>query len=370
MSAPDRAFMLERRYFLDVEIYQQESERIFRPCWINAGRAERVQSPGSFVAEDIEGEPLLLVRGRDRLLRAFYNVCRHRGTRLCVEPSGQLGTHITCPYHAWAYSLDGRLAGAPHMEETPGFSKADYPLREAGCAEWDGHVFVRLAPEGEPFEQAFAPVLTKFAPWCVGELVCVRSVEYDVPANWKLIVQNYSECYHCPVIHRELNAISPYRAAHNDLTEGAFLGGPMKLAHPGGGLTRTGRRCAAPLPGVRCEDLQHAYYYLCFPSFLISLQPDFVLTHRLIRQGPECTRIVCQWLYHPDAVAQPGFDASPAVDFWDQVNREDWHLCALSQEGIRSSTYTPGPYSALETMAAAFDRTYLRALESQQVPGS
>ncbi|MSU40195.1 MAG: aromatic ring-hydroxylating dioxygenase subunit alpha [Pedosphaera sp.] len=362
MSTPGPTFMLERRYFLDADIYRRETDRIFRRRWLQVGRAAQLPAAGSFVTVEIEGEHLILLRDREKHLRAFHNHCRHRGTRLCNEPAGQLGTHITCPYHAWSYSLDGRLQGAPHMEETPGFSKADYPLHAVACAEWDGHIFVHLDAKPAPFEQTFAPVLTKFAPWHVHELVCARTVEYDVAANWKLIVQNYSECYHCPIIHPALNEHSHYRAAKNDLTEGPFLGGPMRITRDGGGLTRTGQRCAPPLPGVKGEDLQHAYYYLIFPSFLISLQPDFVLTHRLIRKGAGRTQIVCQWFYHPEAVAAPGFDPSAAVDFWDQINREDWKLCELSQAGIQSTACSPGPYSTLESMPAAFDREYLAAM--------
>ena len=136
----------------------------------------------------------------------------------------------------------------------------------------------------------------------------------------------------------------------------------MRIGKEGGGLSADGTRAAPPLPGVQGEDLQRAYYYLLFPTLLVSLQPDFVLMHHLQRVAPDQTRIVCQWLYHPDAIATEGFDPKPTVDLWDEINRQDWRVSELTQAGVDSSAYRPGPYSSLESMPAAFDREYLKAM--------
>jgi Rieske 2Fe-2S family protein len=273
---PSPGNTLARRYFVDANVFDEETEKIFRARWLFVERASVVENAGDFVSTDLEGEGLIVVRDCEEVLRMFYNVCRHRGTRLCNEPKGNRARGFTCPYHAWRYGLDGSLKGAPHMDETAGFNKADFPLNPPAHATWEVGVFVHLSDAPEPFEQACAPVLTKFAPWHLGELRPVHREVYEVAANWKLIVQNYSECYHCPIIHPALEKLSHYRDTENDLDEGPFLGGLMRIGEEGGGLSRDGRRSAVLLPGVEGANLQRAYYYSLFPTLLLSLQTDFV----------------------------------------------------------------------------------------------
>ena len=360
---PSPGETLAQHYFTDPSTFEEETQKIFRDRWLFVERASTLKNVGDYVSVDLEGEGLLAVRDREETIRVFYNVCRHRGTRLCTEPRGNCGKVITCPYHAWSYGLDGPLVGAPHMDETTGFNKADFPLITLAQVTWEGNVFVHIGDKPEPFEVAYAPVLTKFAPWHVGELMPVHREVYEVKANWKLIVQNYSECYHCPIIHPALEKLSHYRDTENDLEEGPFLGGPMRIGQEDGGLSRDGKRTAPPLPGLKGENLQRAYYYLLFPTLLISLQPDFVLMHHLQRVASDHTRIVCQWLYHPDAIKQDGFDAQTTIDLWNEVNRQDWRVSELTQQGVASRAYRPGPYSALESMPAAFDREYLKTMD-------
>jgi Rieske 2Fe-2S family protein len=359
---PSPGETLAQRFFIDANVFAEETEKIFRARWLFLERASVLENVGDFISTDLEGEGLIAVRGGDDAIRVFYNVCRHRGTRLCNEAKGNRTRVFTCPYHAWSYGLDGALIGAPHMDETEGFNKADFPLKSPAHAKWEGGVFVNLGDDPEPFEQAYAPVLTKFAPWHLGELRPAHREVYEVAANWKLIVQNYSECYHCPIIHPALEKLSHYRDTENDLEEGPFLGGPMRIGHEGGGLSRDGQRTAPPLPGVEGENLQRAFYYVLFPTLLLSVQPDFVLMHHLQRVAPNHTRIVCQWLYHPETIAGKSFNPQPTIDLWDEVNRQDWHVSELTQKGIASRAYTPGPYSSLEGMPAAFDCEYLKAM--------
>jgi Rieske 2Fe-2S family protein len=159
-----------------------------------------------------------------------------------------------------------------------------------------------------------------------------------------------------------LNKLTPYRDSLNDLDEGPVLGGPMQLAGGNSSMTMTGRRCGSPLGEVSGDDLGLIYYYTIFPNLFLSLHPDYVLIHRGEAQGPDRTRIFCDWFFHPNDIAQDGFDAGPAVEFWDMTNRQDWHLCTISQQGIGSRAYRPGPYSDLESQLAAFDREYLGIL--------
>src|SRR5437588_3781510 len=278
---------LPGRYYTSPEIYAEEQERIFAARWICVGRAAEIPAAGDYVLRTIAGESVIVVRGRDGALRAFYNVCRHRGTRLCEEPRGRFSETIQCPYHAWTYTIDGQLIGAPHMNEVQGFDKRDYPLHSVQLETWEGFVFVNLAGEPEPFARAFAAVAGRFGRFNLSALTAARRVDYEVAANWKLIFQNYSECLHCPVIHPGLAKLTPYTSGENDLID---------------------------------------------------------------------------WLFHPDAFAAPAFDPDDAVGFWDETNRQDWHICEQSHAGITSRAYVPGPYSPREGIAAAWDREFLRAL--------
>jgi len=290
-------------------------------------------------------------------------VCRHRGTRLCEAESGRLPGTIQCPYHAWTYSLDGRLVGAPHMEGVEGFDKRDYPLHPAALDSWEGFLFVNLAAEPVPMAEAFAPLLGRFARFNLPRLRPWRRIEYDVGANWKLLFQNYSECLHCPVIHPALTRLTPYRSGENDLTEGPFLGGYMILADRGGSMTMSGRSCGLPVGDLPEEERGRVYYYSLFPNMFLSLHPDYAMFHTLWPDAPARTRVICEWLFHPDSFEAPGFDPEDAVGFWDETNRQDWHICELGQAGISSRVYAPGPYSPRESIPAAWDREYLRQME-------
>ena len=355
---------LPRAYFHEPAIFAAESAEIFSKQWLCVGRASQLREAGSYFLCEVGTESILVVRDRDGVAHAHYNVCRHRGTRLCTEAQGQFNGSIQCPYHAWTYGLDGKLIGAPNMRDVANFQMADYPLHPIAVREWAGFLLINLAPSPQPIEQAFAPLNGRLTPWNLEQLVVAQRVAYTVQANWKLIFQNYNECYHCPTVHPVLNSLTPYRNSSNDLDTGAILGGPMAMSNPGGSMTMSGRACAAPLTGVTGDNLGLVYYYTIFPTLFLSLHPDYVLTHRLERLSSASTRVVCEWLFAPQAVAQPNFSPQDAVEFWDMTNRQDWQVCELSQLGTRSQAYTPGPYANLEDMPAAFDREYLRVMQS------
>jgi Rieske 2Fe-2S family protein len=354
---------LPGRYYASEEVFNVEKERIFYAGWVCVGRAEQIERAGDYVLAPIGGESIIIVRDRDGRARAFFNSCRHRGTRICTEQSGRFASSIQCPYHAWTYGLDGQLLAARHMQETPGFEKRDYPLHQVALAEWEGFLFLNLAPTPTPFARSFAPLIDKFAAWALPDLRLARRIEYDVRANWKLIVQNYSECYHCPLIHPALDRLSPSTSGRNDLSEGPFLGGYMILNEAFDSMTTDGRTARSPLGAVAGEDLSRVYYYSIFPNLLLSLHPDYVMAHTLWPLAADRTRIVCEWYFEPATMAAPGFDAGDAVEFWDMTNRQDWHVCELAQLGVGSIGYTPGPYSNAEALLHAFDKEYLRPLE-------
>jgi glycine betaine catabolism A len=365
---------LPQQYFVSDEVFRQEQEQIFSKQWLLVGHQSQVANAGDYFLVSVPPssdyaaarESLIVIRDKSGVIHGFYNVCRHRGTRLKEDACGHASA-IQCPYHAWTYRLDGRLIGAPHMDEVPGFDKADYSLRAVRLALWEGFIFVNLDENAMPLEEWFAPLNGKFSHWNMSILRPAKRIEYDVRANWKLMFENYSECYHCPGVHPMLAKVSPYDSAQNDLSEGPFLGGFMKI-NRGAGLTMSGKACALPVGGIMRGDGEEAeddglvFYYSIFPNMLLSLHPEYVMVHQLWPKSPERTLIVCDWFFHPDAFNRPDFKPDDAIEFWDMTNKQDWHVCELSQQGIASRAYEPGPYSSRESIPAAWDREYLRHL--------
>jgi len=354
---------LPQRYFVSPEIFAEELQKIFAGNWVLVGHQSQLAKPGDYFLAEVAGESLIVAKDQRSTIRAFYNVCRHRGARLCEEKNGHAAA-IQCPYHAWTYGLDGRLLGAPHMDEMAGFNKAEYPLKPARLGLWEGFIFLNLTDASTErggymsLEKWFEPLGGKFLPWNLATLRSAKRIEYDVRANWKLMFQNYSECYHCLGVHPELSKISPYDSAENDLSEGPFLGGFMRIANDKS-LTMSGNACALPVGNFGDEDFRFVFYYSVFPNMLLSLHPDYVMVHQLEPQSPERTLIFCDWFFNPEAFKRSDFDPEDAVKFWDMVNKQDWHVCELSQKGISSRAYEPGPYSARESIPAAWDQYYL-----------
>ncbi len=360
---------LPQRYFVSPAVFAEEQEKVFSKQWVLVGHQSQIAKSGDYFTAEVAGESLIIVRDKRGEIHGFYNVCRHRGSRLIENRNGQLSAAIQCPYHAWTYGLDGRLLGAPHMDDVLGFNKTDYSLHPVNVALWEGFIFVNLADASTSrsnrdyisLEEWFAPLAGKFARWNLPALLSARRIKYDVRANWKLIFQNYSECYHCLGVHPELSKISPDDSAENDLTEGPFLGGFMRIASDKS-LTMSGHTCALPVGDFGDEDFRFVFYYSIFPNMLMSLHPDYVMVHQLVPQSPGRTLIFCNWFFHPEAFEREDFKPEDAIEFWDMVNRQDWHVCELSQQGISSRAYVPGPYSARESIPAAWDREYLRHL--------
>jgi Rieske 2Fe-2S family protein len=348
--------------------YARERERIFDRSWLYVARSEDIADAGAFVLLDSFGESIIVLRGDDGAARAFYNVCRHRGARLCERETGHFAGAIVCPYHAWTFALDGSLAAARNMAGVPGFSKDDYPLEALAVEEYGGCIFLNFAAEASArvaprVTDYLAPLARKFERWNLAGLRRARRASYAVAANWKLIAQNYSECYHCPVVHPQLDELSAWDSGSNDLEHGAILGGPMRLRDAHETMSTSGAGGRAPLGTVDADDLRRVYYYSLFPTLLLSLHPDYVMLHRIVPLGVANSIVHCEWLFAPEAIAAPGFDPSDVVAFWELTNRQDWHVCELSQSGIASRAYKPGPYSGYESMLAAYDDHYRAVME-------
>jgi Rieske 2Fe-2S family protein len=348
-------------FYTSEAILAEERAKLFPPMWHCAGRASALATAGEYVLREVAGESLILVRGKDSKLRAFFNICRHRGTRLCTQASGQFSETIQCPYHAWTYGTDGRLIGAPHMHEVEGFDRKDYPLHQASVAEWEGFVFVNVSRDPEPFAEWFRPMIGRLARYELGELRVGHSVKYEVKANWKLVFQNYSECLHCPMIHPELSTMMPYTSGANDLIEGPFLGGYMELNHES--ATMSGKACGRYVSAtMAADDRKRAYYYTLMPNMALSIHPDYANYYLLTPLAVDRTLVESEWMFPVSNDGNPAFNPKDAIDFWDVTNRQDWAICEQSQLGVASARYEPGPYSPRESMPAAWDREYLRLM--------
>jgi len=350
-------------YYTSPDILAEEAERIFTTQWHCVGRAAALDRAGDWIQRTIAGESLIVLRDRGGDLRAFFNVCRHRGTRICREESGHFSETIQCPYHAWTWNTEGRLIGAPHMQDVEGFDKKDYPLHPAAVAEWEGFVFVNLADRPVPFEEAWAPMLGRLTRFNLAGLVVGHRVRYEVRANWKLVFQNYSECLHCPLIHPELNLKLPYQSGANDLSEGPFLGGYMELTPPNQSATLSGKACGLPVSAeLPEEDRRRAFYYSLMPNLLLSLHPDYVNYYMVWPVTPDQTVVESEWMFNPANLGRSDFNPDDAIRFWDVTNRQDWDIVERSHLGIASRKYQPGPYSARESIPAAWDHEYLRQM--------
>jgi glycine betaine catabolism A len=364
LMPPDKR-TLPARYYVDPAVFAKERSRIFATMWVCAGRTEEVAATGDFVLRDIAGESVIITRRKDGALAAHYNVCRHRGTRLCTDAGGHFPDRIQCPYHGWTYDLDGRLLGAPHMDGTRGFMREDNGLTSVRAEDWEGHLFVTLNPAASALAEQLRGLPERFAAWRMGELRRAYRVTYDVAANWKLLMLNYSECLHCPLIHPALQRNADYLSGDNEPGTDAWFGGSMAFREGIFTMNRDGRQKRPALPGLSEEQRRRGYYYAVLPNFFLSLHPDYMLTHTLWPQDCDRTQIVCEWHFHPTEHANPLFDPSDAIDFWDETNRQDWHVSELSQAGISSRAYRPGLYSPREGLLWEFDQVMSRMIDGQ-----
>jgi Rieske 2Fe-2S family protein len=342
-------------------------DAIHSEMWLCAGRVGQIPNPGDYFVRQVATASIIILRDQTGTVRAFHNVCRHRGTLLCNQNEGRLAGRIQCPYHAWTYKLDGTLANAPHMEKVNGFCEADFSLNPVGTSVWDGHIFINLSARPMPFVEHLAGLDVKFRPWTMEELELVERRVYSLKANWKLIIQNYSECLHCPIVHPQLQKNSHYMSGDNEPPGRTFLGGCMDLREGVATLTTSGRTNRSCLPGLSAEDRRHVYYYCLLPNLLLNLHPDYMLTFTLWPRAVDQTDIICEWHFHPEEICKPAFDPKDAVEFWEVTNRQDWELSERAQTGISSKGYRPGPYSNREELLVALDRFVVDRLSEKPI---
>ena len=351
---------LSRKYYAKKKILKQEYKNIFLNHWICAGRTEDIAKPSHYITLDIGDESVIILRDNKGILKAFFNVCRHRGTRIRQNNKGTFSKTIQCGYHGWTYNLDGNLVGAPHMDNVDNFNKEDYPLHSVAIEEWEGFLFLNLDDHPENFGKKFEPILDRFSSWNLDHLAIKESRIYNVNCNWKLIIQNFCECYHCPIIHPQLAEIHNYMGGRNDLYKGPFLGGYMDFNEGKESITTSSELCCPPIKGVDGDDLRRVYYYSIFPNLLLSLHPEYVMYHTVWPVGINKCTVKCSWLFSKEIVKSNKYTTGDAIDFWDKTNKQDWAICELSYLGIQSKKYEPAPYSGQESLLAAYDNYYLQ----------
>jgi Rieske 2Fe-2S family protein len=333
------------------ESFAADRRDILARDWVCAGRTDDIGEPGDHLVAEVAGESVLVVRDKAGALHAHYNVCRHRGARLC-DPGSDARWGLTfeadvvgrslirCPYHGWAYGLDGHLVATPGID---GIDKALFGLHPVGVAEWGGFLFLNLSPL---LALDIGPAAGRLGNYPLADLITARTLTYDVRANWKLILENYNECYHCAGVHPELCEIVPEFRRDG----GMHLDWDAGIPHRDGAVTYTasGTTRRAPFPRLTAEEQVRHKGELIYPNLMLSVSMDHAAAFLLWPLAHDLTRIECRFLFHPDEAARDDFDPSDAVDFWDLVNRQDWAMCERVQAGISSRVHDRGFYSPME----------------------
>jgi Rieske 2Fe-2S family protein len=359
--------MLPRAAYVDQAVFEWEQQHFFGGGWACVGRSDQVASPGDQRAERTGAGSVLLTRDEDGALHAFANTCRHRGHELL--PCGAAASQgvIICPYHAWTYDLKGELRAAAGFKNRSGFEASQWGLVELPVAEWHGLIFVDGSGTAGPLEAALGTLDEIVAPYEMSRLVTAGTHEYDAEANWKILTENYHECYHCPSIHPELCKVSPPKSGENYDLPGSWVGGTMDLRDGMATMSLDGQSHGVPLRGLDAQGLRTVIYVNVFPNVLISLHPDYVMVHRLLPLAADRTKIECSWAFAPEATTRPDFDPSYAIDFWDLTNRQDWTACESVQRGLTSPHAVPGPLSPAEDAVYQYVTMVARSYLGQPV---
>jgi glycine betaine catabolism A len=340
--------MLPRDAYTSPRVFAFEQERFFAGSWTCVGREGDLEATGAQRAVRVGGAGVLLVRGSDGRARAFANTCRHRGHELLGVGEQTTRRTVLCPYHAWTYDLDGSLRVAPGFREHREFRPGEHGLVELPLESWHGFLFVNGSGDAPPFAEHVGALDELVAPYQPARLVPLASHAYDLACNWKVVLENYHECYHCPLIHPELCQVSPPASGDNFELDGAWVGGTMDLKDHAATMSLDGHSDGVPIPGLDAERLRTVAYLGLFPNLLLSLHPDYLMTHLVEPLGPDLSHVVCTWYFPPEATGRPGFDPAYAVEFWDRTNRQDWAACESVQRGMASPHFQPGPLAPAE----------------------
>lgn len=347
--------LLPRAAYVDAEVFAWEQRHLFAQGWLCAGRSDVVGAPHAQAALELAGRGVLLTRDGQGRLHAFENLCRHRGHELLACGASAVRDSVLCPYHGWRYRLDGTLRHARAIDDVANARPAELGLLPMGVGEWGGWVFVNPSGDAAPLARHLGDLGERFAAWQCDRLRVAATHRYELEANWKVAIENYHECYHCPMIHPALCRVSaPESGGRHDAATGAWTAGWMTLSGQAETMSLDGRSHGERLPGLSAAQQREVHYVSVFPNLLLSLHPDYVMTHRLAPLSATRTRVECQWLFGTASFEREGFDPAYAVDFWDRTNREDWAAVESVQRGLASERFVAGILSNEELSAYRF----------------
>jgi Rieske 2Fe-2S family protein len=345
---------LPASFYFDPGHHQLEMTRIWYRNWIYVCRSSDIGTARTFRTLEVGDQSILVVRGEDRVARAFHNTCRHRGAALCRTSEGRFSAAgIVCPYHSWRYSLRGDLLQTSSRQHGDGFDRRNFSLYSLPVNEWNGFIFAALTNEPPPFSAGFDLPLNRLDDWQLGDLVVGHTLRKTIQCNWKVFWENYNECLHCPGVHPRLAQLVPLfgRALlerrddpswqdHADDDDPKYGGGLRTGAES---WSMDGKPVGVPFPGVSPEDRKAGHLYLTsVPSMFIVAHVDYVRVVRLRPLGPERTEMSIEFLFLPETLADPKRDLMNAVEFTDIVMSEDAEICELNQRGLRALPHAGG----------------------------
>lgn len=355
---------LPARYYLDQAVLDAERERIFQHEWLLIMHTSELPQPDSAVALRVLDIPILVARDAAGEVRCYHNVCRHRGCQL-VADGEQARARITCPFHKWSYDLQGRLSAAPHVDGlVDGFSRADHALRPIRLELRWGFVAINFDPDAAPLErpEALDRVVTRYR---LERMRVTSRRHYTVRANWKIAMENDSECIHCPVVHPQMNRVAPSATETEIELDGYSMLTYQELMPGFATFSAIGKSLRPAFSGLEAEDLHRCYFITLMPNVFLALFPDYCTIVRCWPVTPSHTEITIDWLCEAALAEQPGFDDSDAVEAWDLVYRQDVRIMELLQSGIASPGHRPGPYSPEECNVLLFDEYVAKKLSNK-----
>lgn len=328
----EEAFTIPAPWYLDALIAELERERVFGGNWIAVGRADQVAASGQFFTVEIAGEPLVVVRGAEGELRAFFNVCRHHAAAVLNAPCGTV-QHLRCPYHGWTYGLDGTLKGAPEFAGVCNFDRAANGLVPVRVSMWEQFVFVTLNDAAPALEVFLGDLPQRIAPLSLGSLRFFERRSYTLACNWKVYVDNYLDGgYHVPHLHKGLNSVLDYKEYTIENSEHYSLqSSPMVASKEDEavGATRTGDR---------------AYYYWIYPNFMVNIYEGVMDTNLVLPLGPDRCLVQFDFYFADASEARKQYN-SESIAVSERVQDEDVSICESVQRGLRSRAYNAGRLS-------------------------
>jgi glycine betaine catabolism A len=349
---------LPRDSYISQEIFEAEFDRVFARQWLLAGHTCQIPAVGSYFTLDIAGENIVIVRGEGEAVYAHYNVCRHRGSRVCDAASGRVNSFV-CPYHAWSYAPDGRLESAPTIPDGEYIDYSEYGLKPVQVAACRGFIFIHIGTdEPSSLDDAFAEMNDGLPAIDPASVKLVHEVVHDVGANWKLVAENNLECYHCPFCHDALCGAADVASFEADIATAAryavqdrnFVGGSgpgIPVRDGFASLTRTGEFASKRLLGqMTAADAGYSAGFHIAPLFGATLfYADYFVMQTNFPQTAGLTKQRIQWFVHADAVEGRDYEVRDVIDVLDTTAREDVEIIERNGRGASSRSYTPGPLS-------------------------